>query len=212
MTDRPAIDHSRAALALRTAGRRGDSVLAHLTPGEVVVPVSVLRAVPGLGDLLAESFTRANLDLGRYTVGGPDDSVNPATGLPEYYDEEPGDTWGGADDDWGGSDGGDWGGGDDPYDFEDKKTGGYGGERSKQDFGSDFEELSDDGGTYEIIDDQGIDARVETGPGEELATPVKMPDPKKGRTLLGGLNIRRATLSFSERLGSVDKGKRLLGQ
>ena len=59
MTDRNDIDYSRAALTLRTAGRRGDSVLAHLTPGEVVVPVSVLRAVPGLETFRQQSAQRS---------------------------------------------------------------------------------------------------------------------------------------------------------
>lgn len=210
MTDRPAIDHSRAALALRTAGRRGDSVLAHLTPGEVVVPVSVLRAVPGLGDLLAESFTRANLDLGRYTVGGADDSVNPATGLPEYYDEEPGDTWGGADDDWGGSDGGDWGGGDDPYDFEDKK--GRDHERYRDDQASEYGDLSDDGGPFV---DHNVDEAAPTLSNIALPKDTASDDPKvakRNRTILTSLNIKRSTLAYAEKLGPPSQGKRLLGE
>lgn len=201
MTDRNDIDYSRAALTLRTAGRRGDSVLAHLTPGEVVVPVSVLRAVPGLGDLLAESFTRANLDVGRYIVGGADDSRNPKTGLPEYYDEEPGDTWGG---------GYDWGG--DDYDFEDNKTGGYGGRTIDRELGTDFGSLEDDGGNQDI-NSQSSDVLGKLPDHHELPTNNQVgAEPKRGRTLIGRLNIRRETLSFSERLGSSGRGKVRLGQ
>lgn len=208
MTDRPDIDYSRAALALRTAGRRGDSVLAHLTPGEVVVPVSVLRAVPGLDALLAESFGRANLDLGRYTVGGPDDSTNPKTGLPEYYDEEPGDSWGGGDDDWGGRD--DWGGGGDPYDFEDKK--GRGHERFHDSQPTEFGALSDDGGvdaSYNIDEPESIQINSVM---QADKSSEKQKLPKFNRTLLTSANIRRSSLAYAEKLGPSLKGKRLLGE
>lgn len=69
---------------LAAAGRHGDTEIAHVAPGEVVVPDRVLDQ----GDTrrkLSLGFAAANLPMGRYTVGGDDDSINPATGMREYY-------------------------------------------------------------------------------------------------------------------------------
>jgi hypothetical protein len=76
-----------AADELASKGRFGDTEIGHLTPGEIVVPVQaqtpgVLRAIKG-------AMGEANLDFGRYVVGGPN-RVNPKTGAPEFsgYDGE----------------------------------------------------------------------------------------------------------------------------
>ena len=76
------------------AGRHGDTQLAHVTPGEMVVPERVL----GQGDTgrqLIEGFAQAGLPIGRYRVGGMDDSRNPMTGMREFFD--PGDQEGAQD-------------------------------------------------------------------------------------------------------------------
>ena len=76
------------------AGRHGDTQLAHVTPGEMVVPERVL----GQGDTgrqLIEGFAQAGLPIGRYRVGGMDDSRNPMTGMREFFD--PGDMESGQD-------------------------------------------------------------------------------------------------------------------
>ena len=65
-------------------GRRGDTEIGHLTPGEVVVPDAVLSQ----GDIrqrLEQAFGGAGMRFGRYEVGGMDDSRNPETGMREYY-------------------------------------------------------------------------------------------------------------------------------
>ena len=70
------------------AGRGGDTTVGHLTPGEVVVPERVL----GQGDTgrqLIEGFAQAGLPIGRYRVGGMDDSRNPMTGMREFFDPGP---------------------------------------------------------------------------------------------------------------------------
>lgn len=79
---------------LRSMGRGGDTELGHLTPGEVVVPDSVLRQ-PGVRRGLMSGFRRAGRDWGQYEVGGMDDSRNPMTGMREYWD--PGDQEGAQD-------------------------------------------------------------------------------------------------------------------
>lgn len=65
-------------------GRNGDTELAHLTPGEVIIPKSA--QTPEVRALLAALLGESGHDIGRYTVGGGDDSRNPKTKLREYYD------------------------------------------------------------------------------------------------------------------------------
>ena len=87
-------------------GRGGDTEVGHLTEGEVVVPRK-LAAEPDLRAQLIQAFERAGVPMGRYTVGGRDDSRNPETGMREYY--SPGGSGGGPDSS--GPDGGPGGGG-----------------------------------------------------------------------------------------------------
>jgi len=61
------------------AGRKGDRLLGHLTPGDVVIPKG--KVTPELREFLAQHF-----DVDRYTAGHEKNSTNPKTGLPEFYD------------------------------------------------------------------------------------------------------------------------------
>ena len=69
--------YNRGGLA--SMGRGGDSQLAHVMPGETMVP-------PGVMDdgMLDAAFVRAGLDPNEYKVGSPQASINPRTGMPEY--------------------------------------------------------------------------------------------------------------------------------
>ncbi|MEQ8711200.1 MAG: hypothetical protein RIC36_19630 [Rhodospirillales bacterium] len=201
MTMNNQIDYARAALMLRTAGQQGDVILAHLTPGEVVVPVTVLDSTPQLGPFLKEAFGRANLNIGRYTVGGADDSRNPTTGLPEYFDV---------------------GHDHDARDMMD--DGGLGGFGDEDDFGggessNDDQDASDDDGGHGHETDGSSFLYAPSGTMQSLnssevinaATPE--PEPRQRRTVLTALNIRRPKLSIGdELLGSSPKGKVKLGQ
>jgi len=69
---------------LASLGRFGDSEIAHVTKGEMVVPNYVLNDVPGLRDELNRVMTRMGADPARYTVGGRKVSINPRTGKPEF--------------------------------------------------------------------------------------------------------------------------------
>ncbi len=64
---------------IASMGRGGDSQLAHVMPGERMVP-------PGVMDdgMLDAAFVRAGLDPREYTVGNSQGSINPMTGMPEY--------------------------------------------------------------------------------------------------------------------------------
>jgi hypothetical protein len=64
--------HARAVAAAAFLGRHGDTELAHLTEGEMVIPPHILT--PELHAELAQAFAAAGADMGRYTVGGADDS------------------------------------------------------------------------------------------------------------------------------------------
>ena len=65
-------------------GRGGDDQVGHLTSGEVVVPRQ-LAAEPDLRAELMQAFEKAGVPMGRYEVGGRDDSRNPQTGMREYF-------------------------------------------------------------------------------------------------------------------------------
>ena len=69
--------YNRGGLA--SMGRGGDSQLAHVMPGERMVP-------PGVMDdsMLDAAFVKAGLDPREYTVGSAQASTNPMTGVPEY--------------------------------------------------------------------------------------------------------------------------------
>jgi LysM repeat protein len=64
---------------IASMGRGGDSQLAHVMPGERMVP-------PGVVDdgMLDAAFVRAGLDPMEYKVGSSQASINPMTGMPEY--------------------------------------------------------------------------------------------------------------------------------
>lgn len=62
---------------IASQGRNGDTKLAHLTDGEIVIPKSAIT-----DDVL--EFLGDRVD--RYTVGNKNNSKNPITGLPEFFD------------------------------------------------------------------------------------------------------------------------------
>ena len=67
------------------AGRGTDSLMGHLTAGELVVPVEVLDASPMLKKVLADTFADEGLELAQYIVGDELNMRNPTTGQPEFF-------------------------------------------------------------------------------------------------------------------------------
>lgn len=63
-------------------GRNGDSVMAHMQPGEIAIPRQV--QTPQLMALLQRAFAQAGLSPQQFTAGSPNASRNPATGAPEF--------------------------------------------------------------------------------------------------------------------------------
>ena len=78
----------RGLVAAEKAGRGGDRVLGHLTPGELVVPKSC--QTPELMELFARAAHGAGLDPNRFIVGSPEASRNPRTGLEEFLEGDSG--------------------------------------------------------------------------------------------------------------------------
>ena len=66
-------------------GRNGDTAMAHLTPGETVVPQQVLQQNPQVARGLGRAFQDVGADPRRYVVGSGSNSINPTTGKPEFF-------------------------------------------------------------------------------------------------------------------------------
>jgi len=66
-------------------GRNGDTAMAHLTPGETVVPQQVLQQNPQVARGLGRAFQDVGADPRRYVVGSGTNSINPVTGKPEFF-------------------------------------------------------------------------------------------------------------------------------
>ena len=66
-------------------GRNGDTMMAHLTPGETVVPEQVLQQNPQIARGLGRAFQDSGADPRRYVVGSGQNSVNPVTGEREFF-------------------------------------------------------------------------------------------------------------------------------
>ena len=65
-------------------GRGSDNVIAHLTGGEVVVPVEVLNEFPTLRKSLSNAFENMGLNPAQYVAGHGENSINPETGASEF--------------------------------------------------------------------------------------------------------------------------------
>ena len=66
-------------------GRNGDTMMAHVTPGELVVPQEVLSQRPDVARGLGVAFRDVGADPTRYVVGSGSNSINPVTGEPEFF-------------------------------------------------------------------------------------------------------------------------------
>jgi hypothetical protein len=66
-------------------GRNGDTMMAHVAPGEMVVPPEILQRNPKVARGLGMAFADAGADPMRYTVGSGQNSINPVTGEPEFF-------------------------------------------------------------------------------------------------------------------------------
>lgn len=66
------------------AGRSTDTMMAHLTPGEVVIPAEFM-ADPQFAQFMAAAFQANEMNIAEFTVGDPANKINPQTGYPEFF-------------------------------------------------------------------------------------------------------------------------------
>lgn len=65
------------------AGRGTDTVMAHMSLGEVVIPREFLSD-PQVMEMLQMLFQSSGADMAEFTVGDPSNKINPETGYPEF--------------------------------------------------------------------------------------------------------------------------------
>jgi len=64
-------------------GRKGDTYLAHMTGGELVLPKE-FASDPQIRALIDAKFKSQGISTDRYVVGHKENSINPETGQPEF--------------------------------------------------------------------------------------------------------------------------------
>ena len=70
---------------LADMGRHGDTYIVHAAEGETVLPMEVLDANPQLKQMLFTQMRDMGIEPERYIVGNQLNSINPATGQPEFF-------------------------------------------------------------------------------------------------------------------------------
>jgi len=73
------------AQKLAEYGRHGDIYFVHAAEGETVVPMEVLNANPKVKDMLFNQMREMGLDPDEFVVGNELNSINPVTGMPEFF-------------------------------------------------------------------------------------------------------------------------------
>ena len=71
--------------SMQNMGRYGDTRMAHVAPGEMVVPRQVMQKNPQMAQGIASAIRSEGVDPRRYMVGTPQNSINPNTGQPEFF-------------------------------------------------------------------------------------------------------------------------------
>ena len=71
--------------SMQNMGRYGDTRMAHVAPGEMVVPRQVMQNNPQMAQGIASAISSEGVDPRRYMVGTPQNSMNPNTGQPEFF-------------------------------------------------------------------------------------------------------------------------------
>lgn len=77
---------SDVAKEMAAKGREGDDVIAHLQTGELVIPKQLLDENPDMKETLFAFLEGQGIeDPERYVVGTDANSINPETGVPEFF-------------------------------------------------------------------------------------------------------------------------------
>lgn len=70
---------------IASKGRYGDTMLAHVAPGEMILPREVAQKYPDVAAAIMQAIAGAGGDPSRYIVGSDSGSYNPETGMPEFF-------------------------------------------------------------------------------------------------------------------------------
>jgi len=70
---------------MASMGRNGDTQLVHARTDEIMVSPEILEENPRLALEMARAFDKSNVELDRYVVGNEANSVNPQTGMREFF-------------------------------------------------------------------------------------------------------------------------------
>ena len=77
---------SDVATRMASYGRYGDDTVAHVETGELVIPKALIEDNPKLRESIFEHLEELGVkDPERYVVGSGANSINPDTGLPEFF-------------------------------------------------------------------------------------------------------------------------------
>lgn len=77
---------SEVAERMASYGRHGDDTVAHVETGELIIPKALIEENPKLRDSIFEHLEELGVeDPERYVVGSGSNSINPETGLPEFF-------------------------------------------------------------------------------------------------------------------------------
>lgn len=68
---------------IEKAGNNTDTVVGHLTKGEVIIPVQLFE-VPEVKKMLKSAFADYGISLNEFIVGNPENKINLETGYPEF--------------------------------------------------------------------------------------------------------------------------------
>lgn len=69
---------------MEDAGRGTDTVMGHLSLGELVIP-RVMLDDPEFMEVMQQAFAQAGADINEFTVGHEANKINPETGHPEFF-------------------------------------------------------------------------------------------------------------------------------
>lgn len=79
-------DFEEVAKRMASYGRFGDNVVVHAERGELVVPKALIDGNPELKESIFSHLREQGIENPeRYVVGSQENSLNPDTGLPEFF-------------------------------------------------------------------------------------------------------------------------------
>lgn len=76
---------ARSIAGMAQAGRSTDSMVAHVTPGDYVIPRAIIEKDPAILSRIKKKFEEEGADYRDHFVGHEMNSINPETGQPEFF-------------------------------------------------------------------------------------------------------------------------------